>query len=89
MTSTIASGFSLGAWISERAPYSEPTRWKIQNSWGDENGKKGYYLMSDSWFDHYVYQAVVRKSYLTEQEAAVLSGDLIHLNPWDPMGTLA
>ena len=67
----------------------EPTRWKIQNSWGDENGKKGYYLMSDSWFDHYVYQAVVRKSYLTEQEAAVLSGDLIHLNPWDPMGTLA
>ncbi len=36
-----------------------PTRWKIENSWGDANGDKGYYVCSDAWFDLYVYQAVV------------------------------
>lgn len=66
----------------------KPVRWKIENSWGDKSGEKGYYVCSDSWFDGYVYQAAVEKEYLgdlaalAEQEPAVLE-------PWDPMGTLA
>ena len=67
----------------------QPNRWKIENSWGDENGKKGYYLMSSSWFDRFVYQAVIRKEYLSDEEKAALESDPIHLDPWDPMGTLA
>ncbi len=66
-----------------------PNRWKIENSWGDTNGKKGYYLMSDTWFDRFTYQAVVHKKYLDESLKPLLTADCIELNPWDPMGSLA
>ena len=66
-----------------------PVRWKIQNSWGDEKGSKGYYMMNDEWFDDYVYQAVVKKSSLPEELLNALDTEPIVLEPWDPMGTLA
>ncbi len=66
----------------------KPTRWKIENSWGDKNGKKGYYACSDTWFDEYVFQAAVEKEYLGGN-AALAAQEPIALDPWDPMGTLA
>lgn len=66
-----------------------PTRWKIENSWSDEHGKKGYYMMSASWFDAFVYQAVINKKYLSDAQKEALGKEYIHLDPWDPMGTLA
>ena len=65
-----------------------PVRWKIENSWGDKNGSKGYYVCSDSWFDQYVYQAAVEKEYLGDL-AALSEKEPVVLAPWDPMGTLA
>ena len=66
-----------------------PTRWRVENSWGDDRGKKGYDIMSDAWFDEYVYQVVVDKKYLTDEERAVLDTEPVELAPWDPMGSLA
>ncbi|MBQ8095035.1 MAG: C1 family peptidase [Clostridia bacterium] len=66
----------------------QPTRWRIENSWGDEKGDKGYYVCSDSWFDQYVYQAAVEKEYLGDK-APLVAQEPISLAPWDPMGTLA
>ena len=66
----------------------KPTRWKIENSWGDKNGEKGYYVCSDSWFDQYVFQAAVEKEYLGDL-AKLAAQEPIVLEPWDPMGTLA
>lgn len=66
----------------------KPTRWKIENSWGDKGGEKGYYVCSDSWFDLYVYQAAVERAYLGDL-AALYEQQPIELAPWDPMGTLA
>ena len=64
-------------------------RWKVENSWGKEAGNQGYFIMSDSRFDSYVYQAVINKKYLNEKELKVLEGEPIVLAPWDPLGTLA
>ena len=66
-----------------------PLKWKIENSWGEAVGSKGYFVMSDTWFDTFVYQAVVRNKYLTKEQAAAAKKVPVHLNPWDPMGTLA
>ncbi len=66
-----------------------PNRWKIENSWGDKSGLKGYFLCSDTWFDKYVYQAVVHKKYLTVEQAKAWDLEPIELKPWDPMGSLA
>lgn len=66
-----------------------PTRWRVENSWGDDRGKKGYDIASDAWFDEYVYQVVVDKKYLTEEELAAYKSEPIELAPWDPMGSLA
>ena len=67
----------------------QPVRWKIQNSWGEDRGEKGYYMMTDEWFDNFVYQAVVKKSLLPAELVAQLEKPPITLDPWDPMGTLA
>lgn len=66
-----------------------PSKWKIENSWGDDRGYKGYFIMSASWFDQYTYQAVVNKKYLTKEELAAYEAEPVVLQPWDPMGSLA
>ena len=67
----------------------KPTKWKVQNSWGDTVGNKGYYVATNSWFDRFVYQVVIDKKYLTEKELKAYEEQPIYLEPWDPMGSLA
>ena len=66
-----------------------PTRWKIENSWGKENGKDGFYIMSEAFFTTFVYQAAIRKEFLSEKEKEGLKTKPVLLAPWDPFGTLA
>ena len=66
-----------------------PIRWKIENSWGDRAGNKGYLVMSDEWFNEYMYQIAVDKKYLTDDQKKAWEKEPIHLKPWDPMGSLA
>ncbi len=67
----------------------KPDRWKVENSWGEERGEKGFFIMSDRWFDEYNYQVVVNKKYLTSEMVTASNTEPVLLPPWDPMGSLA
>ncbi|MGV3322981.1 aminopeptidase C [Streptococcus hyovaginalis] len=67
----------------------QPLKWKVENSWGDKVGEKGYFVASDAWMDEYTYQIVVRKDLLTQEELAAYEAQPEVLKPWDPMGALA
>lgn len=66
-----------------------PLKWKVENSWGEDVGDKGYFVASDAWMDQYTYQIVVRKSLLSEEELKAYQAEPEILAPWDPMGALA
>lgn len=67
-----------------------PEIWKVENSWGKDHGRNGFDTITDDWFDQYVYQVVIDKAYLTDEERAVYDTcEPIVLAPWDPMGSLA
>lgn len=59
------------------------TKWKIQNSWGNEHGNKGYYIATNDWINNYVYRIVINKNILTEKQLKVLNKDTIKLQKWD------
>jgi bleomycin hydrolase len=65
------------------------TKWRVENSWGVKGGSKGYYQMSDRWFDEFNYEVVVDKKYLPKRILEIFNGDPVALDPWDPMGSLA
>ena len=64
-------------------------KWKVENSWGEKVGNKGYFVASDAWMNEYTYQIVVRKEFLTAAELAAYEAEPLVLSPWDPMGALA
>eukprot|EP00727_Mastigamoeba_balamuthi_P008649 m51a1_g4406 hypothetical protein (478) ;mRNA; f:426809-429022 len=70
-------------------PDGAPRRWRVENSWGEANGRKGIYVMADSWIDEYLYEIAAPKKYLSAEALKALQEEPIHLPPWDPMGALA
>lgn len=76
----------LGVNLNENG---QPDRWKVENSWSEKRGQKGYYVMTDEWFSEYTYQVVIDKKYLSQEQLAAYEQEPIALKPWDPMGSLA
>ncbi len=71
------------------SPAGEPERWRIENSWGPDSGKDGFWVASDEWLGEYAYQFVINKKYVDETLLACLNETPVVLPAWDPMGTLA
>jgi bleomycin hydrolase len=70
--------------------HDSPRRWRVENSWGEENsGRKGFYVMNDSWFDEHMFEIAAKKSFLPPELAKALDEEPIVLPAWDPMGALA
>ena len=66
-----------------------PLKWRVENSWGEKGGDKGFMMMTDAWFDKYLYEVVVDKKYVDAELLKLLEGQPTSLPPWDPMGSLA
>lgn len=66
-----------------------PRRWRVENSWGDAPGDKGFFTMDDAWFSNYVFEVVVRIEALPDDLRAAVTEEPLALPAWDPMGTLA
>lgn len=64
-------------------------RYRVENSWGKDVGQDGFWVMSDDWFDEYMYQVLINKKYLSREVLEAAETEPIELAPWDPMGSLA
>lgn len=62
-----------------------PNRWKVENSWGEANGEKGYFTMDNQWFKDNVYEVIINKKYLTEDELKAYAQEPVLLPSWDAL----
>lgn len=65
------------------------TKWLVENSWGEDIGMKGEYIMSNNWFKKYVYQIVIDKKYVDKTVLEILGKEPVICPLWDPFGSLA
>ncbi|XP_060533576.1 bleomycin hydrolase [Cylas formicarius] len=65
------------------------TKLRVENSWGDDRGEKGYLLMTADWFNEFTFEVVVDKRFVPQEVLDVFKQEPIVLPAWDPMGTLA
>ena len=63
----------------------KPTKWKVENSWGATSGAAGYIIMTDEWFDEYMFRVVVNRKYCPDNVLELLKKKPIKLPAWDPM----
>lgn len=63
----------------------KPVKWMVENSWGASNGYKGNIIMTDEWFDEYMFRLVVEKKYVPADIMALMNQKPIMLPAWDPM----
>ncbi|GGV12398.1 C1 family peptidase [Lactobacillus acetotolerans] len=60
-------------------------QWKVENSWGNKIGSKGFFVMNNDWFNDYVYEVVVHKKYLTDEQKKIAEGPVTNLPAWDSL----
>lgn len=62
-----------------------PVKWMVENSWGADSGYKGNLIMTDEWFDNYMFRLVLEKKYVPSDVMNMLNQKPILLPAWDPM----
>lgn len=65
------------------------SKFRVENSWGDDRGDKGYLVLSSDWFNEFVFEAVIDKKHVPNEVLEVFNQEPVVLPAWDPMGTLA
>ena len=57
----------------------------VENSWGSNNGYNGFLIMTNEWFNEYMFRLVVEEKYIPAKTKKLLEQKAIMLPPWDPM----
>lgn len=65
----------------------KPVKWQVENSWGANSGYHGTLIMTDEWFNEYMFRLVVDKKYAPAKVLDVLKQKPTMLPAWDPMFT--
>ena len=63
----------------------KPRKWMVENSWGADAGYKGHLIMTDRWFDEYMFRLVVETRYVPEKLRKLFEQEPVRLPAWDPM----
>ena len=63
----------------------QPQKWMVENSWGADSGYKGNIIMTDQWFNEYMFRLVVEKKYVPADVLSLLRQKPVMLPSWDPM----
>ena len=63
----------------------KPCKWMVENSWGTKSGYKGNLIMTDEWFNEYMFRLVVERKYVPQDILDMLKQKPILLPAWDPM----
>ena len=62
-----------------------PKKWMVENSWGAKSGWRGNLIMTDEWFEEYMFRVVVDKKYIPAETLKLLEQKPQMLPSWDPM----
>ena len=62
-----------------------PMKWMVENSWGADSGYKGHLIMTDEWFNEYMFRLVAEKKYIPSDIIDMLAQTPVRLPAWDPM----
>ena len=84
---TFSSGSSHAMTLMavDLTPDGKPLKWMVENSWGATNGYQGHLIMTDEWFDEYMFRLVVETKYVPQQLKELFRQKPVRLPAWDPM----
>ena len=63
----------------------KPLKWKVENSWGSDSGQKGCVIMTNKWFNEYMFRLVVDKKYVPQNILQIEQMKPVMLPPEDPL----
>ena len=63
----------------------KPIKWMVENSWGSSYGYQGFLIMTNDWFNEYMFRVVLEEKYIPANIRAMLDQKPIMLPAWDPM----
>ena len=63
----------------------KPKKWMVENSWGVQSGYKGHLIMTDEWFNEYMFRLVLETKYVPKKVLDIFKQKPVRLPAWDPM----
>ena len=63
----------------------KPVMWKVENSWGADYGQKGCLIMTNDWFNEYMFRLVVDKKYVPAKTLKQYEQKPVMVMPEDPL----